>query len=214
MNAVRRAGDRSNAVHPAEKDHRRSIIWVGCVSVFSLALAASPGWATPMSQDVFTNFESFVLNTDVGDPISIGTPPDEAILAGDSFAGIIGQGALYYSGLRAWMVNPSGVGTMTFASPASEVEFWATANPLGNGNTVITAYDTGGIQIGGAVVLTPTDGFVLVSFSGTIGRIDIENLATNAMNAVDDFGFTTLVPEPGALALLALGALVLRSRRD
>ena len=177
--------------------------------ISALMLFAAPVAAAPQDQDVFTNFENVSPNTAIGEIIEVGSSPEVASFSGDAFGGVVGIGQLYHSGLRAWMVTANGTGFIDFETDAIEVEFWATANSLANGNTVITAFDDGGVMVGSLVTLTPGSGYQLVSFSGPIASIMVVNNATiNQLNAIDDFGFT-VVPEPGATSMLLSGGALL-----
>lgn len=167
-------------------------------TLFCLLSGAAPGLADPMDLQVFSNFELF--NTDVGEEFSIGLGQAVATFSGDAFAGRIGVGSLYRSGIRAWMVNPGGVGEVQFETNAAEVEFFARANQFASGDTVIRALDDSGRTIGSSFTLPPGQGFTLVSFTGNIDRIRIENQAMNGnlgINGIDDFGFTPIMPLEG-----------------
>lgn len=178
------------------------------ILILTLGTAGDAG-ALPEELDVFTNFE--FPSTDVGDPITLGTSPGTATLAGDAFAGKVGQLALYHSGSRAWMVTAGGTGTIAFETNAGRIEFWALANPNASGTTVITAFDDLDAVIGNAVTLIPGEDWLLVSFSGSIDRIDVINNDGSQLNGIDDFGFTP-IPEPGTSAMLSLGLLALAAR--
>jgi hypothetical protein len=164
----------------------------------ALLLFAVRAGAAPEDLDVFTDFENVNPNTAVGEIIEVGTPPESAEFSGDAFGGVVGLGQLYHSGLRAWMVIESGVGFIDFISDAAEVQFWATAHSSANGNTVITAFDAADVMIGSPVTLTPGSGYQLLTFSGAIASIEVENLASNQMNGIDDFGFTPAAPDADA----------------
>jgi hypothetical protein len=173
-----------------------------------LALIAVTARAAPEDQDVFTDFEDIVQNTAVGEIINVGSSPDLASFSGDAFAGFIGVGQFYHSGVRSWMVTTNGTGVIDFETDAGVVEFWTTAHSAANGNTVITAFDALDIMVGPPVVITPGSGFQLVSFAGAIASIEVVNDASNQMNGIDDFGFTS-VPEPSGPAMWFSGAVLL-----
>lgn len=111
------------------------------------------------------------------------------------------------------MVMENSLGRVDFDLNAAEVEFFARTHPDADGNTVISAFDDANNQIGSDVTLTPGDGFALVSFSGSIDHILVDNQATNIMNAVDDFGFTA-IPEPSTLLLGSVALMALLGRRN
>ncbi len=185
-----------------------TIVSSAMVVLFAMSLFAARAQADPEDLDFFTDFEDVDPNTSVGEPIEVGTPPETAELSGDAFGGVVGIGQLYHSGLRAWMVLASGTGFIDFVPDAGEVQFWATAHSSANANTVITAFDSSGVVVGMPVTLTPGSGFQLVSFSGAIASIEVENNASNQLNGIDDFGFTP-VPEPGAMLMLVSGGAFL-----
>lgn len=188
---------------------------VVAMSMCSIAIAA------PQDQDVFEDFEGISPNTAVGDPITLGTTPNAATLAGDAFAGVVGQGVLYHSGVRSWMVVENGTGTIDFETNAATVEFFIRTHPTADGDTVVTAFDDSDTAIGPPITIVkgttdPSDplgkGFFLVQLTGNIDRIEIQNLATNVMNGIDDLGYS-VIPEPATLGLLLLGACGLAPRR-
>jgi hypothetical protein len=88
------------------------------------------------------------------------------------------------------------------------VEFYARVLSDATGNTVITAFDASDAVVDGPVTVVPDTGWQLISLSGDIAGIDVENLDAAELNAIDDFGFTPL-PEPGAALALASGATLL-----
>ena len=166
------------------------------VTMMICVISSLDAVADPMDQDVFTDFET--INTAVGAPFDVGTGDAIATFSGDAFSGVIGIGELYSSGLRAWMVGPAGVGTITFERNATVVEFFARTRSIANGNTIITAFDDDNAVVGTPVILTPAipGSFELVSLTGNIDRIEFLNLATgpgsSSYNGIDDFGFTPI----------------------
>ena len=58
--------------------------------------------------------------------------------------------------------------------------------------------------VGVPVTVSPGTGWQPIYFSGRIAWIEVDNLDTQEMNAIDDFGFTPL-PEPGAALTLVSG---------
>ena len=174
------------------------------VALLALPLLAAAAAASPQEQAVFTSFEEFDPNTIEGEPIVIGTFPDSAVLSGDAWAGATGNFDLYYSGLRSWMVVARGIGVMTFETDAEVVEFWARVLALARRGTIITAFDEFGEIVGVPVTVSPGTGWQPIYFSGRIAWIEVDNLDTQEMNAIDDFGFTSL-PEPGAALTLVSG---------
>ena len=193
----------------------------GAILIILTCLAAPVATALPMDQDVFTSFE--MITTPLGTPFDLSTfdpsaTPD-VTFSGDAFSAFLGNALLYHSGFFSWMVDGGGTGVITFEVNSAVVEFYARTNPLVSAGetTVITAFD----DLGGvvdSVTITQAEGFVLVSFAGSIDHIDVVNNAVttgaNAYNAIDDFGYTPVaLPEPSALALLSLGLLAWVRRR-
>ena len=175
----------------------------------ALLLLAAPAAALPEGQAVFTSFEEFNPNSGIGQIIAVGSSPTTGEFSGDAFAGRIGVGALYNTGVRSWMVLENGVGVIEFVTTdAATVEFWARVLSAASGNTVITAFDAFDVIADGPVTIIPGTGWQLVALTGSIARIDVVNFDANEMNAIDDFGFTPL-PEPGAALALASGSVLL-----
>jgi hypothetical protein len=131
----------------------------------------------------------------VGELIVVGVWPNSANFTGDAFAGVIGDFSLYHSGLKSWMVVTNGTGVISFEIDAAVVEFYAKVLSLAMRSTVITAFDAFGVIVGAPVTVSPGTGWQLISLSGAIARIEVENLDKRQMNAIDDFGFTP-VPDP------------------
>ncbi len=174
-----------------------------------LPLLAAPAAAAPQDLAFFTSFEDISPNSSIGEIIAVGSSPTTAEFSGNAFAGRIGVGVLYHTGVRSWMVLENGVGVIDFVTTdAATVEFWARVLSAASGNTVITAFDAFDVIAGGPVTIFPGTGWQLVSLTGSIARIDVVNFDANEMNGIDDFGFTPL-PEPGAALALASGSVLL-----
>ena len=157
--------------------------------LFSMASTVT---AAPGDQAVFTDFETINASNFV-----VGSPPATAHFTG-GFSGFAGIAELYHSGIRAWMVDPGGTGTITFGTPVATVNFFARSRSIANGNSVLTAFNGSG-QVIATRTLIPAAGWVEVMFSGSIARIEMRNLAsagcTGCMNSIDDFGFTPGSPD-------------------
>jgi len=150
-----------------------------------LGMQSGTTMAAPEDQDVFTDFETIDSTN-----FSIGTGDVTATFSG-GFSGVAGILELYRSGTHAWMVNESNTGEIQFETNAAIVEFYARTLSTANGTSVLTAFDSQG-QVVDSVTLNPGDPFQLVSFNGSIARIEFVNNATcaNCMNSIDDFGFS------------------------
>ena len=186
----------------------RTLVTNAIAALLALPLFAAPAAALPEDQTVFTSFEDIFPNTNVGDLIVVGVSPDSADLTGDAFAGFLGITTLYHFGQRSWMVVPNGIGVITFETDAEVVVFYARVIGVGTLETVITAFDQFGVIVGAPKTVFTGTGWQLISFSGAIAKIEVENLDDQQMNGIDDFGFTPL-PEPGAALALASGAALL-----
>jgi hypothetical protein len=178
-------------------------------------LFATPAAAVPEDLDFFTSFEEFNPNSGVGEIIVVGLSPTTAEFGGDAFAGRIGAGALYHTGVRSWMVLANGmvlengIGVIKFVTTdAGKVEFWVRVLLAATGDTVITAFDAFDVIADGPKMISPSTEWQLVLLAGSIARIDVVNLDANEMSAIDDFGFTPL-PEPGATLTLVSGVALL-----
>ena len=191
-----------------------TMLWVVVITV-NLVAAGRLAFAAPMDQVVFEDFGG--ISTIVGDPFSIGTTHERAMFDGDAFSGVAGITELYRPGNSfAWMVNPGGTGTIQFQENAAEVEFYSRTRSNADGNTTITAFDEVGTVVGTPVTLTPADEWQLLSFTGNIDHIDVQNMASgmNQMNAIDDLGFTSVaIPEPSTLTILLAVPFALLVRR-
>jgi hypothetical protein len=184
--------------------HRASI----ARALFAIPLFAWSAAALPEDQTYFTDFEDVSPNTTPGQIIVVGDFPESADLGGDAFGGRIGVGALYHSGAHAWMVEANGAGVIAFETDADIAEFYARVQSGASGETVITAFDATDVVVDGPVIIEPGTGWQLVSLTGGIARIDVENLDGGQLNGIDDFGFTPL-PEPSlAWALSSEAALL------
>ncbi len=181
-------------------------------ALLAVPVFAAPAHALPEDLDFFTDFENVNPNTNPGEIIVVGGSPTTANLGGDAFGGRLGVRALYHSGVRSWMVLPDGTGVISFETDAAIVEFWARVLSAASSDTIISAFD-GDVIVDGPVTISPGTGWQLVSLTGKIASIDVENLDGNQVNGIDDFGFTP-VPEPGAtLMLLSGGGLLAAAGR-
>ena len=173
----------------------RTLVPNAIAALLALTLFAAPAAALPEDQTFFTSFEDVIPNTVPGEIITIGISPESADLGGDAFAGIIFVDALYHTGFRSWMVLANGTGVITFETDADIVEFYARVLVSATESTVITAFDAFGVIVGVPVTVSPGTGWQLISLSGAIAQITVQNLDHQQMNGIDDFGFTP-VPDP------------------
>ncbi|MFK8113419.1 MAG: hypothetical protein AB8B91_14540, partial [Rubripirellula sp.] len=131
---------------------------------------------------VATDFES-IDSTD----FTIGTGSETAQFAGDAFSGRVGVGHLYRSGVRAWMVDVGGTGTIDFSGSADSISMWARLrNNATTGSLVITAFDLDDQSVGSATFTDASAPFAEVTFTGMVSRIDFVN-TTDQMISIDDF---------------------------
>jgi hypothetical protein len=186
----------------------RTLVSNAIAALLALLLFAAPAAAVPETQAVFTDFEDISPNTIPMEIITVGASPDSADLGGNAFGGAIGAGALYHTCCKAWMVLAPGTGLITFETDAEVVEFYARVIGIGTLDTVITAFDQFGVIVGAPKTVFTRTGWQLISFSGAIAKIEVENLDGTQLNGIDDFGFTPL-PEPGAVLTLASGSALL-----
>ncbi len=173
----------------------RTLVPNAIAALLALTLFAAPAASLPQDQTVFTSFEEIDPNTAVGELIVVGVSPDSADFTGDAFAGVIGVFDLYHSGIKSWMVVTNGTGVISFETDAAVVEFYAKVLGLAMRDTVITAFDAFGVIVGVPVTVSPGTGWQLISLSGAIAQITVQNLDHQQMNGIDDFGFTP-VPDP------------------
>ena len=94
------------------------------VLLLTALFCAAEANATPEDLDFFTDFEDIGPNTNPGEIIVVGVPPETAELSGGAFAGSIRTRQLNFSGSRAWMVQTNGTGVIDFTPEAARVEFW------------------------------------------------------------------------------------------
>jgi hypothetical protein len=106
------------------------------------------------------------------------------------------------------MVLADSTGLITFETDADVVEFYARVLSSATSNTVITAFDALDVIVDGPVIVQPGTGWQLISLSGGIAEIEVDNLDGAQMNGIDNFGFTPL-PEPGAALTLISGMLLM-----
>lgn len=113
----------------------------------------------------------------------------------------------------AWMVNPSGTGSIDFETNAATVEFWTRLRTGANGSSVYTAYDDAN-QVVDSLEISIPGAFQLVSFGGNIDRIEIINNATGGMqmNSIDNLGFSP-ISEPSSLTLGFAGLVTFATAR-
>lgn len=200
------------AGHRLDRRRRRIAYAAMAAAVWVSLVAFRPAAALAAEEAVFTDFEG--IETLVGEPFDLGATPARATFAGAAWSGVSGQTALYFSGFHAWMVEPGGVGSIAFETPAASVEFRARAHPFATAITRITARNAA-MEGVGQITLAAADAWQLVALAGPIASIEVENLDPTRLNAIDDFGFTPIeAPEPGSAltALFASAALAAAQR--
>lgn len=178
---------------------------VGACAVF-VALCGTAALALPEDQAVFTDFEG-ISSTD----FVVGSSPASAHFSG-GLSDFLGIFELYHSGLYAWMIDPQEFGLIEFETDAAVVEFYARNASFATQPTLIVAMDEHH-EVVDSHQIDQNEAWELVTLRGVIDHIEVYNFDTEAMNSIDDFGFTP-VPEPGTLALLGVvGAAVIRRAR-
>ncbi len=115
----------------------------------------------------------------------------------------IGNGLLYHSGVKSWMVEPAGVnvrgthtgtGTITFGVPMSRISFWVRGDP---GNTsMVTILDVdGNMAENSSITAVVSTGWSEVDFTRTGGSSALKSILVEAsgigMAALDDLGGTS-----------------------
>lgn len=183
------------------------------VSAILIASGAGVAFGDPASLEVFSDFEEFSPNTPIGGTFDIGG----ANFSGSgSFAGFLGEPELYFSGIRAWMVQGESFAHISFAEGASVVEFWAIADPEATADATVAAFDFDGNQIGMTQSIVVGEAFSLYHFDGDISFIEFDHTAAanvpTGMISIDDFGYNS-VPTPASGALLLIGGGLLSRRR-
>ena len=178
--------------------------------------------AAPKDQQVFTDWDDFPLSEDFFSPVEviIGNTPNSAAFNGGITTGILFFFPITFSQENIWYITNGQTGTITFETPALQVQFYA-ANFLG-GDGSIEVFDTNDKLLTRVEDLptninpleTPNPQFVSFNANdlgapGGIGKIILNdnpeidaNIFTQfaeSFTAIDDFGFTHIanfVPPP------------------
>ena len=115
----------------------------------------------------------------------------------------IGNGLLYHSGIKSWMVEPAGMnirgthtgtGTITFNVPMSQISFWVRGDP---GNiSMVTILDVDGNHAENSPITTVVSAaWTEVDWTITIGSPPLKSILLEVtggvgMAALDDLGGT------------------------
>ncbi len=185
------------------------------VSVLALtSVLAGAAEASPMDQDVFTDFEN--LSADPAQALTTyvhGMSPEQVTFIGHS--GRRPTLALYNSGIRAYWLEPGEVGFIEFETLAAVVQFFARdVSPAGASS--IEALDDMDAVLGSVDL---TGSWLEYDFSGLgpISSLRVTNPGGSTLTGIDDFG-VSFVPEPsppllGGAALIGVALLARRERR-
>ena len=169
----------------------------------------------PCNNTIYTTFEEFGVGEGISAPIVIGESPFGATFEN----GFIGAGNLIRSGLFAYQILNGETSTITFETPAYEVDFFGGTIVLAGGtdpDTSLEVYDTNNNLI---ATFTNFDGDIKPEFKpsfitinavelgapGGISRIvliDDPNInPAFSRSSIDDFGYTPIgAPGTGSTA--------------
>ena len=163
--------------------------------VLSIVAAILLAAISPLSANADTVSTSFE-NVGAGS-FTIGTSPITATFDGGN-AQTVGNTAFYRTGAFSWHVASGATATISFETPASEVDLWIRDTPGGAGE--VRAIDTGGATLATLAVTGAFQNFVVTRASGEtlIDRIEYQNTGS-ADIVMDDFSFTADEPTGGAL---------------
>jgi len=117
----------------------------------------------------------------------------------------IGNGALYHSGVKSWMVEPAGTnergthdgsGTITFSVPMSRISFWVRSEFTEVTSTVTLLDVDGNIAENSSVTTVISEDWTQVNFTITDGAAALESVllevSGTGMAALDDLEGTSV----------------------
>ncbi len=160
----------------------------------------------PSNNTIYTTFEEFGVGEGISAPIVIGESPFSATFEN----GFIGAGNLIRSGLFAYQIFNGETSTITFETPAYEVDFFGGTIVLAGGtdpDTSLEVYDTNDNLI---ATFTNFDGDIKPEFKPTFITINAVELGAPggisrlvliddpninpafSRSSIDDFGYTPL----------------------
>ena len=160
-------------------------------SALSAVLASTLG-SSLLANEIITSFEF----SDLSGSFTIGAPPKSATFA-NGIAASVGVLSLYHSGQNAWMITAGQTGTVSFETPADQVELWV-IDEIASSPSILTAHDTGS---GFLATINVTTTFQKITFDATalganIGSIKLQNNGANGLSAIDDFTYCAAVGAP------------------
>ncbi len=184
--------------------------------------------AAPRDLQIFTDWEDVPLNESLSDPedVVIGITPNSVLFEGGIATGLLFFFPITYSQENIWFILNGQTGTVTFETPAFEVQFYAANFLLGDGS--IDVFDTNDNLLTRVEELptninpveTPNPQFVKFNANelgapGGIRKIllndDVDLIANfgagygTSFTAIDDFGFTPIADfEPPPVSALSI----------
>ncbi|MCK5945490.1 MAG: PQQ-dependent sugar dehydrogenase, partial [Planctomycetes bacterium] len=152
----------------------------------STAAAASLLLAALPAQDVFSSFEfdNFTGN------FTLGTAPFDCNFD-NGLAQVIGVSWLYVSGSHAWMIDAGDIGTVTFGTPAEQLDFHV-RDQFPDVNGVCKVFDTNNNEV--ASFNSTETGWTHVQLTAPVGgpyfdRITLQHNGTTGWTVIDDFSY-------------------------
>jgi len=153
------------------------------------------------AQDIATGFEF----NDVSGQFTLGGTPRTATFSGGE-AKSVGVLSLYHGGVRSWMIDAGGTGTIDFGTPSANLVFFF-RDQAGDVDSVLTATDSSGEVLAS---FAGTTAWIRVDLSGAppVARITLVNNAApgtpSRYAVIDDFSSTAFesialedpIPEP------------------
>ena len=151
----------------------------------SLAATALLSALAP-AQDVFSSFEF----DDFTGNFSLGTAPFDCNFD-SGLSQVIGISWLYVSGSHAWMIDVGDTGTVTFGTPAEQLDFYI-RDQFSDVNGVCKVYDTNNVEV--ASFNSTEANWVHVQLTAPAGgpyfdRITLQHNGPSGWTVIDDFSY-------------------------